>query len=494
MKQVVDRRGELGQFLTPSDVALFLASLVTPPEGSARVLDPGAGTGSLGAAVVDHLTRAGTRDVSLVAVEVDAGLLDPLNATLDDCASSAGTHTLLVNESFIDWGVDLCTGFGSIGLEAFDLIVMNPPYKKIGTGSHERRQLARVGVSVTNLYAAFVSLAIRLLKPGGQLVAITPRSFANGPYFRSFRIDLLEHVALRRFHVFQARDVAFADTKVLQENVIFHAVRGGDHGAVAISTGGVSGDGSMVVREVPYDRAVMPSDVDRFIHLGGDQGSADIAERMLGLPGHLLATGCAVSTGRVVDFRVREHLRATGGAGTVPLIYPAHFDAGIVRWPATRGRKANALMLNGETQDRCLPNGHYVLVRRFSSKEERRRVVAVVSDPHAVPGDLVAFENHLNVFHCRNNGMASDLARGLALYLNSTVVDRYFRQFNGHTQVNAADLRKLPYPTRQQLFALGAAAGNAVLNQPKIDALLAEYVTELAEPEGDRHGSASARS
>ncbi len=45
-----------------------------------------------------------------------------------------------------------------------------------------------------------------------------------------------------------------------------------------------------------------------------------------------------------------------------------------------------------------MPRGTYVLVKRFSSKEEARRVVATVCDPEAVPGDKVGFENHLNVF------------------------------------------------------------------------------------------------
>ena len=47
------------------------------------------------------------------------------------------------------------------------------------------------------------------------------------------------------------------------------------------------------------------------------------------------------------------------------------------------------------------------------------------------------------------------LAQGLAAYLNSTVVDEHFRRFSGHTQVNATDLRHLPYPSRDALEQLG---------------------------------------
>jgi adenine-specific DNA-methyltransferase len=39
-------------------------------------------------------------------------------------------------------------------------------------------------------------------------------------------------------------------------------------------------------------------------------------------------------------------------------------------------------------------------------------------------------------------------------YLNSQEVDDYFRVFSGHTQVNATDLRRLRYPTIEQLKSM----------------------------------------
>lgn len=69
------------------------------------------------------------------------------------------------------------------------------------------------------------------------------------------------------------------------------------------------------------------------------------------------------------------------------------------------------------------------------------------------------------------------MARGLALYLNSTIVDRFFRLFNGHTQVNATDLRALPYPSADDLVALGQALDSAELPaQAVIDELIEEIV------------------
>jgi adenine-specific DNA-methyltransferase len=66
------------------------------------------------------------------------------------------------------------------------------------------------------------------------------------------------------------------------------------------------------------------------------------------------------------------------------------------------------------------------------------------------------------------------LAKGLALFLNSTLVDLYFRQFNGHTQVNATDLRSLSYPDEEQLLRLGAGMKDELPSQDRIDDLVEE--------------------
>ena len=77
-------------------------------------------------------------------------------------------------------------------------------------------------------------------------------------------------------------------------------------------------------------------------------------------------------------------------------------------------------MHNAETDKWLYPNGWYCVVRRFSSKEEKRRIVASVVQPHRFPkAELLGFENHLNVFHERKGGLPESLARGLAVFLST---------------------------------------------------------------------------
>jgi hypothetical protein len=139
-------------------------------------------------------------------------------------------------------------------------------------------------------------------------------------------------------------------------------------------------------------------------------------------------------------------------------------------WPKPNEKKPNAILRNSATERWLYPNGFYTVVRRFSAKEERRRIMASVVDPSIFSSTKIAFENHLNVFHSNKKALPELLARGLSVYLNSTVVDNAFRRFNGHTQVNATDLRSMKYPSRQALINLGKwAAMQHYTTQTNID-------------------------
>lgn len=471
-----DRRAVLGQFFTPDVVARFLASLFEFTDAPAHLLDPGAGVGSLTAAVVARWAEAQRPSMRVTACELDESLLCDLAGTLHRCDLVPGVTTELLNADFIEWSTDRLAGLRLVDAPGFSHVVMNPPYRKLGSATPERGLLRHLGVNAPNLYAAFLALGARLLAPGGQLVAITPRSFANGPYFKAFRRDLLSHVALRHIHVYDARDAAFADSEVLQENVVFLAERRGERRPVLITASASPSAATGSSRLVPYDEVVRPDDPEQFIHLAPRVEQADVAAAVAALPNTLAALGVAVSTGRVVDFRARAYLRAEPADDTAPLVYPGHLREGSVTWPKA-GKKPNALRQCSGTEPLLVPSGTYVLVKRFSSKEERRRVVASIVRNEDLPGSRWGFENHLNVMHSAGSGLDPALAAGLFVWLNSTPVDTAFRQFSGHTQVNATDLRNMHFPIREELVALGAAAGVGFPAQEKIDALVRQHIS-----------------
>jgi adenine-specific DNA-methyltransferase len=479
----LDKQHELGQFLTPSPVAEFMASLFETPRSEVHLLDAGAGAGALSAALVRRLCHEPPKPkrISITAYEIDTAQIAPLQAKLDDCRhkcelAGISFSAKVLNEDFIAAAVPLVRrDLFTSQPPHFNAAIINPPYRKIRSDSSTRLLLRSAGIETSNLYAGFVSLAMRLLAKGGELVAITPRSFCNGPYFKPFRSDLLETMSLRRLHVFESRCAAFSGDDVLQENIIFHAVKEGPKPTrIIISTSSGESNGAVLERAVDFREIVSPDDSEQFIHLPTDDQHVLARRVMEQFSTSLSALGVSVSTGRVVDFRAREFLRKEPRHGTAPLIYPCHFNRGFVHWPKEKARKPNAIVSNERTRELLVPAGVFVLVKRFTAKEERRRVVACIYDSHQIKAPLVGFENHLNYFHSAGHGLPMRLARGLAAFLNSTVLDFYFRQFNGHTQVNATDLRNLNYPSRAELEQLGEKIPDPGISQEELDGIVKE--------------------
>ena len=221
---------------------------------------------------------------------------------------------------------------------------------------------------------------------------------------------------------------------------------------------------------VPYDGVVHPGDRYHFIRFPKAQSTWGTGTTLADL-------GLRVSTGKVVDFRARDYLTTADADGAVPLIYPGNLRGGEIEWPREIKKAQGFLAQDTFSHKQLLPEGIYVLIKRFSAKEERRRVVAAVWDGHGP----VAVENHLNVIHRNGAGLDRDLAVGLSLWLNSTPLDALFREFSGHTQVNATDLRTLPFP--DEATPKGCHSACATASHPLPLCLLRAFLTRGDTPE-----------
>ncbi len=470
------KKSQFGQFFTPERTAVFMAGLFPDTQGSCRLLDAGAGIGSLSAAFLERWRDGGFRCpcVALDAFEIDSTLHPYLAQTFEKYRHRGDFLANIRGDDFIHAAVDSLLGsLFSQPLTLYTHAILNPPYKKINSNSAHRRVLRSIGIESVNLYSAFVALVVAMTAPAGQIVAIIPRSFCNGPYYRPFRDFILERAAIRHIHLFESRSKAFKDDDVLQENIIIRLERGGVQGAVTVSTSTDDTFADLAVHEQPFSRIVVPDDAGHFIHIPTTSESG-VIELSSAIRHTLADLGIKVSTGPVVDFRLKTQLHDMPGPGTAPLLYPGHFCGGGMTWPIEGMKKPNAIAWNPDTEKWLYPNGFYCVVRRFSSKEERRRIVASVVDPGAFGNvSVLGFENHLNVFHENRQGLPERLARGLAVFLNTSAVDEHFRRFNGHTQVNATDLRQMKYPSRDTLIELGEwAIRQGELSQAIIDVKL----------------------
>ncbi|MEI8206054.1 MAG: BsuBI/PstI family type II restriction endonuclease [Kiritimatiellales bacterium] len=478
-----ERRAKLGQFFTPSDIAGFMAGIFDDTSSeNVRILDPGAGIGTLTAALITRLLEQEYRPkaIEVTAFEIDPVVRGYLEVTLNICRSYCRESGVAFSAEIIPEDFILYTRhqFENTLFDAtpklYTHTILNPPYKKINSDSEQREALSSIGIETGNLYSAFVALAVKWLERGGEMVAITPRSFCNGTYFGPFRRFLFEQTALRQIHVFENRNQAFSDDDVLQENIIFHLIKGSSNSRVTVSSSSGKGWDMLTSREIDADQVVDIKSREQIIHVTLNDFDQTVIDQMKAIPCSLSDIGIEVSTGRVVDFRAKEFLSTESKTDTVPLIYPGHMKNGFVEHPQKEFRKSQFITECEATKALFLPPGYYVVAKRFSAKEEPRRVVASVCNTET----SVGFENHLNVYHVQGHGLPLDIAHGLALFLNSSLVDMYFRLFSGHTQVNAGDLQRLNYPHLDILCKWGSVY-RKVIDDP-------EMMDELVEAEVNR--------
>lgn len=479
---------EFGQFFTPASVAKTMANMFQNIPANVKILDPGAGIGGLTAAFVSHCLTQNEKPKSIYSTvfEIDPKLVLKLTNTLKSCGDLCNkekidfTYTVLCRD-FIEDSVKTIQSRDSlfkIDQPEYNFAILNPPYRKILSTSRTRQLLSSIGIETSNLYSAFVWLVSKLLQHNGQMVAIVPRSFCNGTYFLNFRKELTSMMNIQRIHSFDSRDKTFSDGGVLQENIILYAQKDGKKpDKVVISHNNDPDDENILIQEVDYDKVINPGDPNHFIRIMPNSLDSHINDEVNTLPATLDDLGIFVSTGRVVDFRSRDLLRMESDIETIPLIYPMNLKEGKIIWPILDNKKAQYLSSHKTNKNLLIPVQDYVFVKRFSSKEEKKRIYASYFSPENTNSKNIGIENHINVFHRKYGSLSPDLAKGLAVFLNSTLVDLFFRQFSGHTQINAGDLRSLRYPSEDQLTAIGKRIGNNLNDQDEIDKIIREEIS-----------------
>lgn len=454
-----DVRKEQGHFGTPPVIAEFMAGLFSLREGAVRVLDPGAGVGTLSAAICQRVLR--NREECRLHFELwenDPKLISLIQRTMSNCQKTlleAG-HTMdfvVRVDDFILANTQKSL-FSDGRSASFDIAILNPPYFKLRKDSPHARAMRHVVHGQPNIYALFMALAADLLVPHGELVAITPRSYFSGAYFQRFRKWFFDRMTARQIHLFESRTDAFREDTVLQENVILKAEKQGHPRDIRLTSS--TGRDLVDIRQssASYDSVIDNRDGDHVIRFATNAIETEIVSAMDDMPGRFRDLGVEISTGPVVSFRSTEHLRKERGPQTAPLLWPNHVRPFVTR-SSHRNGKPGHIEIRESSLRLLLPAKTYVLLKRFTAKEEKRRLVAGIMTREDSYSDWIGLENHLNYVYRPRGELALAEAFGLAAYFNSAFVDRYFRAISGNTQVNATDIRSMPVPSMDVLIEIG---------------------------------------
>ncbi|MGW6146823.1 Eco57I restriction-modification methylase domain-containing protein [Bacillus mycoides] len=478
----IDNKVLHGQYFTPIQIGKFMSSMFKyNNKKNITILDPGSGTGNLTLAFISKICEWSKKpdNIKVFLYEVDNNLIPTLKENMSYAKQFCFSKGIILdytikNEDFIISGVEQIQ---SNNIEIVDYIITNPPYKKMATNSNYKKKLLSVNIDVPNYYAAFIALACKLLKKSGQLVFIVPRSFCNGKYFEKFRINLVKNYKLEHIHLFENREGLFNEN-ILQETIIISLTnqKPNPSNQVNISYSKDASFEDYSLENKLLENIVFPNDDEKLIRIVNNT-IHETTETINSLPNSLDDLGIQVSTGPIVDFREDGTISEKPTLFSLPMIYSENISKGIVTWPIT-GKKPGFIIMNEKKKKNLRPPGIYVLVKRMTSKEESRRISAGIFNSLEVsPNDYVGFDNKINYYHINKHGFPTlELAAGLTTFLNSTLVDQYFRTFSGSTQVNVSDLKKIKYPSLQQLEHLGRITLDNRLDQYDVNKIITEFL------------------
>lgn len=464
LQGILDRknREKYSQIYTPEEIANYMASMFEEPKKEIiRILDPGSGFGILTIKFLINILKTENNCIKKIIIdlyEIDKIVIKQLNTNMNKMKKiflQIGIEIKynIYNENFI---ASYYNNYKNNTQQLYDYAILNPPYKKLKSNSNDKLMLRDLNINVTNYYSAFVCLVKRLLVSNGELVAITPRSFCNGDYFLWFREDITKDMIFKKIHLFESRYDVFKSDQVLQESIIYHCIKKVPQNNYKIKvcySKNYTLD-EIVENEQTYNQLIFPDDNKKVIRILKHNIESNVSDKIKSLTCSLDNLDISVSCGPIVEFREKDILRKRKVKNGVPLFYSEHISSSGMEWPKKKVKKYNYIIWNKENNNKLRKNGNYVLVKRMTSKEEKKRINATLCIGEKYHFRYFGFDNKVNYYHSNNQGLPLDIAKGLTLYLNSSFIDIYFRTFSGSTQVNVSDLKSLQYPNKQQLKLL----------------------------------------
>ncbi len=452
-----EKRKLIGQFFTSLETAQFMATMYNRPEKcELSLLDPGAGSGILSAALIDRLQEEdNVKSISLTCYETSTDILPVLRTNLKFLKenSKKSLNYKIIEENYItsqksDFNQAVDTSDNPL---KYDWIIGNPPYMKIAKDALEAVSMPSVCYGAPNLYFLFVAMSLFNLDEQGEMAYIIPRSWTSGAYFRRFREYLFEYGNLSQVHLFVSRDKVFDKERVLQETMIIKLNKSECRKSVKITSSNSNGDFCNIQSiDVPYDTIIFGS--DKYVYLVTTEEELRVLQTLGKWKDTLPSVGFKMKTGLTVDFRSQEYLRNTTEKDTVPLFYSQHIREGKVVFPLQKENEYITTERSGLIQR----NKNYLLVKRFTSKEERRRLQCGIYLASMLPVyDYVSTQNKVNFIEGIQQNMSDALVYGLYVIFNSTIYDLYYRILNGSTQVNSTEINSMPVPPLEQIEMLG---------------------------------------
>ena len=148
-------------------------------------------------------------------------------------------------------------------------------------------------------------------------------------------------------------------------------------------------------------------------------------------------------------------------------------------YPLQKGNKPSYIVNSEDSRKVLLKNKNYILLRRFSSKDDKSRLVCCPYFSSGFETEMIGIENHINYIHRPNGDLSESEIWGVSALFSSSLFDTYFRTFNGNTQVGASELKQIKMPPLSDIILIGNKIKTYIKPKKKdIDIVINEVLLE----------------
>lgn len=344
--------------------------------------------------------------------------------------------------------------------ETVDVVVCNPPYRKMTTAELAplRPMYADVIEAQSNIYALFAALCVRLLRIGGHAALVTPTSFLSGRHFGRLRNFLLRNTDVKHIGMVSDKQGVFIDVEqetaltVLRRRAEMNRAQLRANVSVVSAFGQYTNVGKCVL---PNAGAVWP--IPRSVEDVPLLKKASQSLSRLSDYGYRARIGAYVwNRDKRPKFESLKDAQRVKAHTAMPLMWSRDIvSGGIVRLEdkATNDGEHRFIDL-GDKEHVAVISSPCVVVQRVTSNDQPRRLVAAAVSPGVFDtyGGFVG-ENHVVIIEAMSDKPALPPTK-LAKLLSSRTVDRYFRCISGATNVSVFELNQLALPNPRTLKAV----------------------------------------
>jgi adenine-specific DNA-methyltransferase len=484
--KVKEENVRLGRYFTKKEQAAFMADMLSLPEKErVAVLDPGAGTGILSAAVIERLAKGGkTKEIVLDCYETSADFLPMLKDNLERIRKKCyHDYKVRVYYTVKEENYILAQGkmtpddprVAMLDKTYYDLIIMNAPRELMKTDSQEYAVSRRLCSGETDLCYLFAAAAAASLAPDGEAVMLLPVVFSTGAYLGKIRTYMFERAPLTRVHLFlnRAQSERLADDA--RKNMILLLKNTEENPATIRVTTSYGED-----VEVVDDRDCAYADVVRgeeksLLLLKGENDEA-VMQTVAAFPCTLSSLGLRMKTGLTLESRHPDLLRSEPIDGAIPLIHPNSIQLGQVAFPHPAVKNQ---YLVPEVPSLLQKNKNMLFVKRVPAKSDKKTLFCGVYLASNLPkARFISTHNKLNyIDYADDREMDFNMVYGLYVVLNSSLYGKYYQIISKSKQINTTEFADMPLPSANALRAMGAKLiMSRIFSEKSCDALLTAQI------------------